>query len=48
MKRLIILVLILLFSVPLLTQSTYNAPETGYEFGLKLIDKLSTNTGAFN
>ena len=32
----------------LLTQTTYNAPETGYEFGLKLINKLSTDSDAFN
>lgn len=48
MKRLIILVLILLFSVPILTRTTYQAPETNYSFGLKLINTLEKNSDAFN
>lgn len=48
MKRLIILVLILLFSVPILTRTTYQATDTNYEFGLWFINTLDPKTEAFN
>ena len=48
MKRLIVLVLIILFSVPLLTRTTYNPPETSYEFGLYFINELDPNSTAFD
>lgn len=47
MKRLIILVLILLFSVPVLTRTTYQVPDTNYEFGLWFINTLDPSTEAF-
>lgn len=47
MKRLIVLVLILLFSVPLLTRTTYQPPELAYEFGLRFINELDPTSEEF-
>lgn len=48
MKWLIILVLILLFSVPLLTWTTYQPPELAFEFGLRMINELEKDSDEFN
>ena len=47
MKRLIILILILLFSNPLLTRTTYDPPVLAYEFGLWFIDKVDPSSNEF-
>lgn len=42
-RRVIILVLAMMFSVPLFTLTTYKPENTSYELGLTLVDKFTTN-----
>lgn len=43
-RRVVILVLAMLFSVPVFTVSTYLAEPTSFSFGLKLIKNLGPET----
>jgi hypothetical protein len=47
-KRVIVLVLAILFSVPLFSTSTYIPDEPSYEFGLKLLTQYEVGTAGFN
>ena len=48
MKRVILVVLTMLFTFPFLTSSTYLEEEEAYKFGLDLIHDYSPYTEAFN
>ncbi len=47
-RRVIILVLSMLFSVPFLTLTTYKTENTSFQYGLKLIILYDSDTPAFN
>lgn len=47
-RRVIMLVLAMMFSVPLFTISTYKDENNSYNFGLELVKFFENNTEAFN
>ena len=48
MKRVIIIIMTMIFTLPLLTTSSWLQEEEAFEFGLKLINKFDAGTDAFN
>ena len=48
MKRVIIIVLAILFTFPFLTTSSYSEEEESYQFGIELIDSFEKYSPAFN
>ena len=47
-RRVIILVLAMLFSVPLFSTTTYMEAPKSYEFGMKMIKAFDVNSTGFN
>lgn len=47
-RKVILIVLAMLFSVPVLSVSTYIDTYSGYEFGLMLMSQYETGSDGFN